>query len=72
MLVGSYSCSVHCGLDQLADRCVGFGRPALGGGGEGESAAVADVVAALPCDERVEHAEGDADAAGDGGAGVAG
>ena len=34
------------------------GGPGLGGGGEGEGAAVEDVLAALPGDQRVERAEG--------------
>src|SRR6266704_7131930 len=43
---------------ELGDRRVVSGCPGLGCGGEGEGAAVEDMLAALPGDQRVERAEG--------------
>src|SRR5579871_3110928 len=46
------------GPGQVDDGGIGVSCPGLEGGGEGECAAVEDVLAALPGDQRVEGGEG--------------
>ena len=48
----------HFGVGDVSDRRVGLGGPGRGGGGEGESAAVEDVFAALLDDQGLQGAEG--------------